>query len=59
MIIEAVVKEGFGGHLNKIDRIKGTPIQVVKTILDKYVSKSVIVQMGELAAMDIKQGFKK
>lgn len=59
IILEVSVKESFGGHLNKIDRIKGTPLEVVKLILDKYVSTSVIAQMGELAAIDIKNTFKK
>lgn len=58
IIIELKVKEGYSNHLQKVDEFKGSPVDAAKYILDKYVSTSVLVQMGELAAIDIRNGLK-
>ena len=57
LVLCVTVKEGRGSNKSKIDRFEGSPVTVVKSILDKYVSKSVLVQMGELAQEDLRKGF--
>lgn len=55
LIVKVIIKENFGGHLNKLDTFEGSPEKVTDLLLKKYVGRTGWERLGNLIASEIKQ----